>query len=87
VYPRRDHVKDFHARPADPVEAFAFVGTRYAQRATDAMVDALRGAGFDDLGILDLAIAVADANQWARMRRLLGLPADLLAAVPLVPAR
>ena len=77
-----DDVAGFHARPADPVEAFAFVGTRYAQRATDAMVDALRGAGFDDLGILDLAIAVADANQWARMRRLLGLPADLLAPGP-----
>ncbi len=75
-------VAGFHARPADPVEAFAFVGTRYAHRTTDSMVAALRAAGFDDLGVLDLAIAVADANQWARMHRLLGLPPDLLAVAP-----
>jgi hypothetical protein len=62
----------FHARPRDPVEAFAFVGTRYAYRTTTDMIDALRGAGYDDLGILDLAIAVADANQWARNYRLFG---------------
>jgi hypothetical protein len=37
------------------------------------MIDALRATGFDDLAILDLAIAVADANQWARTHRLLGL--------------
>ena len=67
----------FHARPADPLEAFAFVGTRYAQRTTPAMIAALRRAGYDDLGILDLAIAVADANQWARMHRLAGLPPAL----------
>jgi hypothetical protein len=70
-------VEGFHARPADPVGAFAFVGTRYAQRATAAMIDALRRAGWDDLRLLDLAIAVADANQWARLRRLLALPASL----------
>jgi hypothetical protein len=74
---RRDDGEGFHARPADPVEAFAFVGTRYAQRTTAAMIDALRRAGFDDLGILDLAIAVADANQWARLHRLAGLPSAL----------
>jgi alkylhydroperoxidase family enzyme len=68
----------FHARPADPVEAFAFVGTRYANRTTEAQIAALRRAGYDDLGILDLAIAVADANQWARMHRLAGVPAELL---------
>lgn len=67
------------ARPVDPVEAFAFVGTRYAHRTTAAQIAALRRAGYDDLGILDLAIAVADANQWARLHRLAGLPADLLA--------
>jgi hypothetical protein len=66
-----------HPRPADPVEAFAFVGTRYAYRTTDDMIAALRGAGFDDLGILDLAIAVSDANQWARTHRLTGLPPGL----------
>jgi hypothetical protein len=74
----RTAAEGFHARPTDPVEAFAFVGTRYARRTTPAMIDALRAAGFDDLGILDLAIAVADANQWARQRRLLGLPAWIL---------
>lgn len=70
-------VEGFHTRPADPVEAFAFVGTRYAYRTTAEMIDALRRAGYDDLGILDLAIAVADANQWARTHRLLGLSPDV----------
>lgn len=69
-----DDVQGFHVRPTNPVDAFAFVGTRYAQRTTVAMIDALRARGFDDVKILDLAIAVADANQWARMWRLLGLP-------------
>jgi len=63
----------FHARPADPVEAFAFVGTRYAQRTTPDMIERLRERGYNDTGILDLAIAVADANQWARLYRLTGL--------------
>ena len=67
----------FHPRPADPVDALAFVGTRHARRTTKDQIVALRRAGFDDLGILDLAIAVADANQWARMHRLAGLPANL----------
>jgi alkylhydroperoxidase family enzyme len=71
-------VEGLHARPADPVEAFAFVGTRYAHRTTRAMIDALHGRGYDDLGVLDLAIAVADANQWARLSRLLDLPSELL---------
>jgi hypothetical protein len=73
----RGDVEGFHARPKDPVEAFAFVGTRYAYRATEDMIMALRQAGYDDLGILDLAIAVADANQWARTHRLLGLAPEL----------
>ena len=68
----------FHERPADPVDAFAFVGTRYAQRTTPTMIDALREAGYDDLGILDLAIAIADANMWGRLHRLLGLKPSLL---------
>lgn len=63
----------FHPRPPDPVEAFAFVGTRYAYRTTEEMIRALRNSGYGDLGILDLAVAVADANQWARLHRLLGL--------------
>jgi hypothetical protein len=72
-----DDATGFHARPSDPVEAFAFVGTRYANRTTQTQIDALRRAGSDDFGILDLAIAVADANQWARLYRLAGLPANL----------
>lgn len=72
----RDDATGLHARPSDPVEAFAFVGTRYAQRTTADMIGRLRDAGYDDVGILDLAIAVADANQWARVRRLIGLQAD-----------
>jgi len=67
----------FHPRPSDPVEAFAFVGTRYAYRTTKDMIDALHDAGYDDLGILDLAIAVADANQWARNYRMAGLAPEL----------
>jgi hypothetical protein len=62
-----------HARPGDPVDAFAFVGTRYPARTTRAMIDRLHEAGYDDVGILDLSIAVADANQWARTHRLLAL--------------
>jgi hypothetical protein len=67
----------FHARPPDPVEAFAFVGTRYAYRTTGDQIAALRQAGLDDLGILDLAVAIGDANQGARLHRLAGLPRDL----------
>jgi alkylhydroperoxidase family enzyme len=72
-----DEAEGFHLRPKDSVEAFAFIGTRYAYRTTRAMIDDLRALGYDDLGILDLAIAVADANQWARMHRLLGLDPGL----------
>jgi alkylhydroperoxidase family enzyme len=77
---RPDDTEGFHPRPRDPVEAFAFVGTRYAYRTTDDTIAALRRAGFDDLGVLDLAIAVADANQWARLHRLVGVPAELFYA-------
>ena len=37
------------------------------------MIDALRAEGYEDVNILDLAHAIAAANQWARMSRLLGL--------------
>lgn len=67
-----------HKRPEDPVDAFIFVGTRYAQRTTPPMIDALRKAGYDDLGVLDLAIAISDANMWVRLHRLLGLKSSLL---------
>ncbi len=69
----------FHPRPEDPVDAFAFVGTRYPARTTEAMIAALRRAGYDDEAILDLAIAVADANLWGRLARLFDLPAGLFA--------
>jgi hypothetical protein len=68
----------FYRRPSDPLEAFVFVGTRYAARTTAEMIEALRETGYADLGILDLAHAVADANQWARMSRLLDLDPALL---------
>lgn len=73
----REEAEGFHPRPQHPIDAFVFVGTRYAARTTEGMIEALRRDGFDDVGILDLAIAVADANQWARTRRLLGLEAGL----------
>jgi hypothetical protein len=66
-----------HPIPDDPIEAFAFVGTRYAFRTTKQMIDGLRQKGYDDLGILDLAIAVADANLWARIYRMVGLKPEL----------
>ena len=72
-----NEAEGFHARPEDPVEAFAFVGTRYAYRTTRDMINALRRKDFDDVGILDLAIAIAEANQWARIHRLTGLDPEL----------
>lgn len=74
-----EEAEGFHARPAGAVGAFVFVGTRYAARTTRGMVAALRDEGYSDLKILDLAHAVAEANQWARVHRLLGLPRDILA--------
>jgi hypothetical protein len=62
----------------DPVEHYVAVGTRFAYRTTPAMIDALRREGYDDLGLLDLATAVADANKWARTYRLLDLDPNLL---------
>jgi hypothetical protein len=85
-----EDVSGIHTRPKDPVGAFAFVGTRYAYRVTGTMIDALRGVGFDDVGILDLAIAVALLNRWERQYRLLGIPllaslSHLDGATPAVP--
>ena len=70
--------RGFHQLPDDAIERFAFVGTRYAFRTTKEMIDSLRQQGYDDLGILDLAIAVADANLWTRIYRLFGLDVNLL---------
>mgnify|MGYP003565234244 CR=1 FL=1 len=73
----KHEAEGFHPIPEDPVEAFIFVGTRYAYRTTKEMIDALRHQGYDDLGILDLATAIADANMWARVYRLVGLDPEL----------
>ena len=62
----------------NPVERLAYVGTQYAYRTTPEMIQSLRETGYDDTGILDLAIAVADANDWARAYRLYGLDPCLL---------
>lgn len=64
--------------PRDPVEELAYVGTLFAYRTTAGMIDTLRREGYDDLGILDLAIAVADAAKWAITHRLLDLDPGLL---------
>ena len=68
----------FNSHLRDPVEEYAYTGTRFAYRTTVDMIDALRKEGYDDLGILDLATAVADANKWARTYRLLSLDPNLL---------
>jgi alkylhydroperoxidase family enzyme len=80
-----DESRGFHARPTGALDAFVFVGTRYAARTTRKMIDALRAEGWDDVGIMDLAIAIADANQWARTHRLLGLDPDLFYLEESVP--
>jgi len=77
--PREDEGPGFGDRQGKkPVEELAFVGTRFAYRTTRDMIQALKDEGYDDLGILDLAIAIADANKWARTYRLLDLDPDLL---------
>lgn len=69
-------------RPSTAVEELAVIGTRFAHRTTPGLIGALRAEGWDDPGILDLAIAVADANRWARTRRLLGLDPSLNGSRP-----
>jgi len=65
----------FHPRPADPMDALAFVGTRYAVRTTDAMVDAVRARyGYGDAELTDLFYAIAMRNGLERMHRLLAAP-------------
>jgi alkylhydroperoxidase family enzyme len=68
----RADVTGFHARPEDPLEALAFVATRYAARTTDALVDAVRQArGCNDAELTDIFYAIAMCNCWERMDRLL----------------
>ena len=62
----------FHPRPADPLDALVFVGTRYAARTTDEMVDAVRKSrGWDDGALTDLFYAIAYRNGVERVDRLL----------------
>lgn len=70
-----DEVEGFHPRPSDPVDALVFVGTRYAYRTTDEMVEAIRNRyGFGDLELTDLFFAIAATNARERMHRLLSAP-------------
>jgi alkylhydroperoxidase family enzyme len=65
----------FHARPTDPIDALAFVGTRYPARTTDAMTDAVRARyGMDDAALTDLFYAISMRNAFERMDRLLAAP-------------
>jgi hypothetical protein len=65
----------FHPRPADPLEALAFVGTRYAARTTDGMVDAVREKyGYGDPELTDLFYAISMRNGLERMLRVLAEP-------------
>jgi hypothetical protein len=70
-----DEATGFHERPSDPIEALAFVGTRYPVRTTDAMVDAVRQkTGYGDPEILDLFYAISMRNALERMNRLMAGP-------------
>ncbi len=65
----------FHARPIDPLDALAFVGTRYAARTTPKLVDAVRAEyGYDDAQLTDVFYAIAMRNAFERMNRLLAEP-------------
>jgi hypothetical protein len=65
----------FHVRPAEPLEALAFVGTRYAVRTTQDMVDAVRKEyGWGDAELTDSFYAIAMRNGLERMNRLLAKP-------------
>jgi hypothetical protein len=65
----------FHPRPADPLEALAFVGTRYAVRTTDRMVEAVREKyGYGDPELTDLFYAISMRNAMERMKRLRAEP-------------
>jgi len=69
---REEEALGFHPRPTDPVDALIFVGTRYAARTTEALVDAVREkAGYDDAALTDLFYAISMRNGVERMFRLL----------------
>jgi AhpD family alkylhydroperoxidase len=65
----------FHARPADAIDALAFVGTRYPARTTDALVEAVRTQyGLGDAELTDVFYAIAVRNAVERLDRLLAAP-------------
>ena len=65
----------FHARPTDPLDALAFVGTRYVVRVTDEMVDAVRTRyGWSDAELTDLFFLISYRNAAERLDRLLAAP-------------
>lgn len=67
-----EEIRGFHARPDDPLVALAFVGTRYAARTTNALVDAVRVARkCDDGELTDIFYTIAMCNCWERLDRLL----------------
>ena len=70
-----EDVEGLHPRPADPLDALIFVGTRYAARTTDALVGAVRrSTGLDDDGLTDLVFAISACNAFERVDRLLAAP-------------
>jgi alkylhydroperoxidase family enzyme len=76
---REEEAVGFHPRPADPLEALSFVGTRYAVRTTDRMVDAVREKyGYSDAELTDLFYAISMQNAVERMHRLLAAPPSTL---------
>ena len=48
-----------------------------AHRMTVDLIDRIREEGYDDEGIPDLAVAVAETNKWGKPHRLLGLTARI----------
>jgi hypothetical protein len=84
---REEEATGFHERPGEPLEALAFVGTRYAVRTTQEMVDAVRTEyGWDDAELTDLFYAIAMRNGLERMNRLLAAPIACAADRPSVEA-
>lgn len=71
----REEARGFHPRPEDPLDALAFVGTRYPARTTDEMVEALRRKySWGDPEITDFFYAIAMANCFERLDRLWAAP-------------
>lgn len=71
----REEAKGFHRRPEDPLDALVFVGTRYAARTTDEMVESLRRQySWGDPEITDLIYAIAMGNCFERLDRLWAAP-------------